>query len=82
MAWGDDSGFSSGSDMGTFKSANSLGSLPAGGSTFRGTGGLTQRAEGVSMKHSTKGLTGPKPFTAKVRPVRNVMKDIGRKRGY
>lgn len=80
----DSTGFSSSPAMGSFKSANAIGGkLPAGGSTIRGTGGLTQRAEDFSFRHSTKGLSsGPKPFTAKVRPIRNEMKSIGRKRGY
>jgi hypothetical protein len=76
-------GFSSSSSLGSFKSANSIGGkLPAGGSTIRGTGGLTQRAEDFSMRHSTKGLSSAKPFTTKVRPIKNEMKSIGRKRGY
>lgn len=80
---GGSSGFGSSPSMGTFKSANNIGAkLPTGGSTIRGTGGLTQRAEGVSMKHSTAGLASPKPFSAKVRPVKNEMKSIGRKRGF
>ena len=83
MSWDENSGFSSGGSMGSFKTSNNLGHLPAGGSTIRGTGGLTQRAEDFSFRHSTKGLSsGPKPFTAKVRPIRNEMKSIGRKRGY
>jgi hypothetical protein len=80
----DETGFSSSPTMGSFKSANVIGAkLPAGGSTIRGTGGLTQRAEDFSFRHSTKGLSsGPKPFSTKVRPIRNEMKSIGRKRGY
>ena len=79
-----DSGFSSDPSMGSFKTSNSIGAkLPAGGSTIRGTGGLTQRAEDFSMRHSTKGLSsGPKPFSTKVRPIKNEMKSIGRKRGF
>lgn len=83
MAWEDESGFSSGGGMGDFKTSNNLGHLPAAGSTVRGTGALTQRAEDFSFRHSTKGLSsGPKPFTTKVRPIKNEMKSIGRKRGY
>ena len=79
-----DFGTSTSPSMGTFKSANAIGAkLPAGGSTIRGTGGLTQRAEDFSFRHSTKGLgMGAKPFTAKVRPIKNIGKSIGRKRGY
>jgi hypothetical protein len=90
MAWdsdnssGGEGGFSSAPGMGSFKSANAIGGkLPAGGATIRGVGGLEQRAGDFSFRHSTKGLsTGPKPFTTKVRPVKNEMKSIGRKRGY
>ena len=80
----DETGFSSSPAMGSFKSANSISAkLPASGSTIRGVGGLDQRAEDFSMRHSTKGLSsGPKPFSTKVRPIRNEMKSIGRKRGY
>lgn len=68
---------------GAFKPANDISAkLPSGGSTIRGTAGLTQRAELISTKHSTKGLGGPKPFMAKVRPIKNLAKSIGRKRGY
>ncbi len=77
-----DLGVSTNPSMGSFKTANSLGKLPDGGSTFRGVGGLTAKAERVSMQHSTKGLGAPKPFSAKVRPVKNEMKSIGRKRGF
>lgn len=67
-------------DRSTFKSANNLGKLPAGGSTFRGTSGLTQRAIGTSTRYSTKGLKGGS--MPKIRPVKNEMKSIGRKRGF
>lgn len=79
---GGGSGFGSSPSMGEFKSANSLGHLPAGGSTMKGVAGLEGRAENVQMRHSTKGLMSAKPFMAKIRPVKNEMKSIGRKRGY
>ncbi len=82
MAFGSDMGTSTGSSMGTFKVANNLGKLPAGGATMKGVAGLTGRATNVSLKHSTTGLAKPRPFMAKIRPVRNEMKSIGRKRGY
>lgn len=73
----------SSSSMGAFKPANNISAkLPAGGSTMRGVAGLDARAENFSMKHSTKGLAASKPFTAKVRPIKNLAKSIGRKRGY
>ena len=81
---GGSSGFGSSPSMGTFKSANNVDAakLPSNGATMRGVGGLTQRAEQVSTKHATKGLAGPKPSMAKIRPIKNEMKSIGRKRGY
>lgn len=76
------SGITSDAQKGAFKSANSLGSLPTGGASAAGVGGLLQKAQTFSVRHSTKGLRPSKPFTAKVRPITNEGKSIGRKRGY
>lgn len=76
-------GIGSSPSMGTFKSANAISAkLPTGGATIRGTGNLTKQAGDFAFRHSTKGLTGPKPSVVKVRPVKNLGKQIGRKRGY
>lgn len=69
--------------MGSFKPANNISAkLPAGGSTMRGVGGITARAENFSMKHATKGLASPKPIGAKLKPIKNLGRQIGRKRGF
>lgn len=79
----DPSGVSTDAQKGTFKGANDFGhGLPAGGATVEGSGNMQKKAMFYSMRHSTKGLGGPKPFTAKVKPITNVGKSIGRKRGY
>ena len=76
-------GVSTDATKGTFKGANDFGKgLPAGGATVQGAGTQEKKAMFYSMRHSTKGLGGPKPFTAKVKPITNVGKSIGRKRGY
>jgi hypothetical protein len=81
-----DSGFSSDPSMGSFKTSNSISAkLPAGdgSSTMRPGANLEQKAGNYSMRHSTKGLSsGPKPFTVKVKPMKNIGRDIGRKRGF
>jgi len=76
------SGVTSDAQKGAFKSGNDLGHLPTGGATPAGVEGLTEKAQTFSVRHSTKGLRAPKPFTTKVRPITNLGKSIGRKRGY
>ncbi len=76
------SGVTSDAQKGTFKGVNELGKLPAGGATPKGAGGLEQKAQMYAVRHSTKAIRGPKPFMAKTKPITNVGKDIGRKRGY
>ena len=75
-------GVSSDATKGAFKGANDLGHLPAGGASVEGVGNMEKKAQIYSTRHSTKGLGGPKPFTAKVKPITNLSKSIGRKRGY
>jgi hypothetical protein len=74
------SGVLSDAQKGAFKGANDLGQLPEGGASVEGVGNLAKKAQVYSMRHSTKGLRGPKPFTAKVKPLTNMGRDIGRKR--
>jgi hypothetical protein len=76
------SGLTSDAQRGSFKSSNDLGKLPEGGAGVEGSGTLLKHAQQYSIRHSTKGLAGPKPFTAKVKPITNLGKSIGRKRGY
>ena len=76
------SGITSDAQKGAFKGANDLGKLPAGGATSEGVGGLARKAQTFAIRHSTKALRSPKPFTTKVRPITNEGKSIGRKRGY
>ena len=55
VGFGSELGTSTSPSMGTFKVANNLGKLPAGGATMKGVAGLEGRAENVSLKHSTVG---------------------------
>ena len=78
-----DTGASTNPSMGTFKSANNIGDkIPGHIATTKGISSLTGGAMTTSLKHSTKGLGSPRPFTAKIKPMKNIGKDIGRKRGY
>jgi len=76
------SGVTSDATKGAFKSSNDLGHLPEGGASPEGSGTLLKKAQIFSVRHSTKGLAASKPFTAKLKPIMNEGKSIGRKRGY
>lgn len=76
------SGTTSDAQKGAFKSSNDLGKLPEGSAGIEGSGNLLNKAQQYSTRHSTKGLAGPRPFMAKVKPITNLGKSIGRKRDY
>ena len=76
------SGVTSDAQKGAFKGANDLGKMPTGGATSEGVGGIERKAQMFAIRHSTKALRSPKPFTTKVKPITNEAKAIGRKRGY
>ncbi len=73
-----DSGILSDAQKGAFKGANDLGKLPDQGSSVQGSSSLLKKAQVYSTKHSTKGLGSPR--VAKVKPMTNIGRAIGRKR--
>ena len=75
-----DSGVLSDAQKGAFKGANDLGKLPTGGASPEGVGTLEKKAQMYSMRHSTKGLGSPRVSGAKVKPMTNIGRAIGRKR--
>ena len=79
---GQKSGVTSDAVKGAFKGANDLGKLPEGGSSVEGVGALQKKAQVYSQRHSTKGLGSPRSPFAKVKPMSNLGRAIGRKRGY
>ena len=76
------SGITSDAQKGAFKGANDLGQLPTGGGSAEGVGNLEKKAQMYSMRHSTKGLGSQKSPMSKVKPMTNIGRAIGRKRGY
>ena len=74
------SGITSDAQKGAFKGVNDLGKLPEGGASSEGTEGLLKHAQQYSVRHSVKGLGFKRPATAKVKPLVNMGRDIGRKR--
>lgn len=76
------SGVQSGAQKGLFKSANDLGHAMNIGGSAQGVAGIERKAETMAIKHSTKGLMSRRPSVAKVKPITNLAKSIGRKRGF
>ena len=76
------SGILSDAQKGAFKSANNLGSLPEGGASIAGSSSLLRKAQVYSARHSTKGLGLTRPSITKTKPLTNIGRAIGRKRGY
>jgi hypothetical protein len=74
------SGITSDAQKGAFKGANELGKLPEGGASIEGVGSLEKHAQQYSVRHSVKGLGFKRAAGAKVKPLTNVGRDIGRKR--
>lgn len=74
------SGILSDAQKGAFKGANDLGKLPEAGASAQGVGSLEKKAQMYSMRHSTKGLGSQRAAGAKVKPMTNIGRAIGRKR--
>jgi hypothetical protein len=74
------SGITSDAQKGAFKGANELKGLPQGGASIEGVGSLEKHAQQYSVRHSVKGLGFKRAAGAKVKPLTNMGRDIGRKR--
>jgi hypothetical protein len=74
------SGITSDASKGAFKTGNDLGHLPDQGSSVEGVGSLEKHAQQYAVRHSTKGLGSPRVPGAKVKPMTNIGRAIGRKR--